>query len=77
MSAVATATRDTTTLPARRGLEPGEQLAPGVTFEYGDASEFPQADSRRRQKFSGEYVGVTAGVTANAPPTVTHGKDMF
>jgi hypothetical protein len=60
------------------GSNPGEQVAPGVTFEYGDASEYGFLKLTVDQgKISGEYFGVTPGVTPNAPPQVTPGKDTF
>jgi hypothetical protein len=60
------------------GSTPGEQIGPGVTFEYGDASEYgflklTVADG----KITGEYTGVTPGPTANTPPQITVGKDTF
>lgn len=60
------------------GSNPGEQLVPGVTFEYGDDSEYGFLKlTVNSGKISGEYVGVTPGVTSNAPPQVTPGKDTF
>ena len=63
---------------ARPRLHPGEQLAPGVTFEYGDDSEYGFLKLTVQDgKISGEYVGVTPGATSNAPPKISPGKDEF
>jgi acid phosphatase type 7 len=60
------------------GSNAGEQLAPGVTFEYGDDSEYGFLKlTVQGGKISGEYFGVTPGVTSNAPPRVTAEKDTF
>jgi hypothetical protein len=60
------------------GSTPGEQIAPGVTFEFGDAAEFGFLKlTVDGGTISGEYFGVTPGATANAPPQVTPGKDTF
>jgi len=60
------------------GSNPGQQLAPGVTFEYGDDSEYGFVKlTVDGAKISGEYVGVTPGTTSNAPPKVTPRKDTF
>ena len=60
------------------GSNPGEQLAPGVTFEYGDDSEYGFLKlTVDGSTISGEYVGVTPGTTSNAPPQITPGKDTF
>ena len=60
------------------GSNPGEELAPGVTFEYGDDSEYGFLKLTVQDgKISGEYVGVTPGATSNAPPKISPGKDNF
>jgi hypothetical protein len=60
------------------GSAPGEQIAPGVTFEFGDDKEFGFLKlTVDGATISGEYFGVTPGTTANAPPQVTPGKDTF
>ncbi len=60
------------------GSNPGEELVPGVTFEYGDDSEYGFLKlTVDGGKISGEYVGVTPGVTPNAPPQITPAKDTF
>ena len=60
------------------GANPGEQLAPGVNFEYGDDSEYGFLKlTVDGNKISGEYFGVTPGVTSNAPPQIKPGKDTF
>ena len=60
------------------GAKPGEQLAPGVTFDYGDDSEYGFLKlTVAAGQISGEYVGVTPGTTANAPPQITPAKDTF
>ncbi len=60
------------------GAKAGEQLAPGVTFEYGDDSAYGFLKlTVEGGKISGEYFGVTPGVTSNAPPQITAGKDTF
>jgi hypothetical protein len=60
------------------GSTAGEQIAPGVTFEYGDDAEFGFLKlTVNGTTISGEYFGVTPGTTANAPPQVTPAKDSF
>lgn len=61
-----------------RGATAGEELLPGITFEYGDASEYGFLKlTVAGGSISGEYVGVTPGATANAAPEVTREKDTF
>jgi hypothetical protein len=60
------------------GSNPGEELVPGVTFEYGDDSEYGFLKlTVDAGKIKGEYVGVTPGATPNAPPQITPVKDTF
>jgi hypothetical protein len=49
-----------------------------VTFEYGDDSEYGFLKlTVNGSTISGEYVGVTRGVTSTAPPQIKPGKDTF
>jgi hypothetical protein len=60
------------------GAAPGEQIVAGVTFEYGDDSEYGFVKlTIDGHTISGEYIAVTPGPTTNAPPTITPAKDTF
>jgi hypothetical protein len=60
------------------GAAPGDEVVAGVTFEYGDASEYGFLKlTIDAGTIHGEYIGVTPGVTSNAPPTITPAKDTF
>ena len=60
------------------GSNPGEQIAPGVTFEYGDDAEYGFLKlTVDGGKIRGEYVGVTPGITSNAPPQIKLQRDTF
>ena len=57
----------------------GMDLGAGVTFEYGDASEYGYLRlTVDAGKISGSYTGVTPGVMPDGSDrTVTAGKDTF
>jgi predicted MPP superfamily phosphohydrolase len=59
--------------------QPGQQVVPGVTFEYGDASEWGFLSlTVAGGKITGEYTGVTPGVKPDgSDATVTPGKHQF
>jgi hypothetical protein len=59
--------------------KPGEELADGVVFDYGDASEYGfLALTVSGGKISGEYTGVTPGnMPDGSDAKVTPGKDTF
>ena len=60
------------------GSNPGEQIVPGVTFEYGDDAEYGFLKlTIGAGKIHGEYVGVTPGITSNAPPQIKLQRDTF
>jgi hypothetical protein len=62
-----------------KGAEPGEEIVPGVTFEYGDAKEYGFLRlSVAAGKISGEYTGVHPGTMPDGSnATVTPAKDSF
>ena len=61
------------------GAKAGEQVGPGVVFEYGDASQYGYLTlTVSGGKISGEYTGVTPGTMPDGSnATVTPGKDRF
>lgn len=62
-----------------KGADPGEEIGDGVTFEFGDATEYGFLElAVAKGKISGEYVGVKPGTMPDgSDATVTPGKDRF
>lgn len=62
-----------------KGTVPGEEVGEGVTFEYGDASEYGFLElTVKGGKISGEYSGVKPGTMPDGSDAkVTAAKDSF
>jgi predicted MPP superfamily phosphohydrolase len=62
-----------------KGAKPGEEIIGGITFEYGDASEYGFLRlSVSSGKISGEYTGVHPGTMPDgSDAAVTPAKDSF
>jgi hypothetical protein len=61
------------------GASPGQELAPGVVFEFGDATQYGFLKlTVDGGKISGEYVGAKPGTMPDgSDTTVTGGVDTF